>query len=105
MPRKRRGAGEGSIYKRKDGRWAASISLGSRRRKTFYGKTRQEVQEKMKQALYEQQRGTLATGKQTRVAEFLNQWLAEIKRPRPLNPPPNGADRERLKLHPLPTRG
>lgn len=81
MPRKRRGSGEGSIYRRKDGRWAASISLGGRRRKTFYGKTRQEVQEAMKQALYEQQRGTLVTGKQTKLADYLNQWLEESKKP------------------------
>src|SRR5258708_12186566 len=96
MPRKRRGAGEGSIYKRKDGRWAASISLGSRRRKTFYGKTRQEVQEKMKQALYEQQRGTLVTGKQTRVADFLTQWLTQLKPPAPPHPPPSA-----VSPHPL----
>src|SRR5258708_25852850 len=81
MPRKRRGVGEGLIYKRSDGRWAASISLGGRRRKTFYGNTRQEVQEKMKQALYEQQRGTLVTGRQTRLADYLNQWLDERKKP------------------------
>jgi integrase len=43
----RRGRGEGSIYRRQDGRWAAAISLGwsggRRRRKTFYGQTRAEV--------------------------------------------------------------
>src|SRR5258708_549176 len=105
MPRKRRGAGEGSIYKRKDGRWAASISTGGRRRKTFYGKTRQEVQEKMKQALYEQQRGTLVTGKQTRLADFLNQWLEEIKRPGPLKPLSYVAYRDVLDLHLIPTLG
>lgn len=105
MPRKRRGAGEGSIYRRKDGRWAASISLGGRRRKTFYGKTRQEVQEAMKQALYEQQRGTLVTGRQTKLADFLNQWLEEIKRPGPLKPLSYVVYRDILDLHLIPALG
>ena len=105
MPRKRRGAGEGSIYRRKDGRWAASISIGGRRRQTFYGKTRVEVQEKMQQALYEQQRGTLVTGKQTKLADFLNQWLEEIKRPGPLKPLSYVVYRDILDLHLIPALG
>lgn len=41
----RRGHNEGSIYKRSDGRWVASLSVGdgSGKRREFYGKTRQEV--------------------------------------------------------------
>ena len=31
----KRANGEGSIFKRKDGRWAASVSLDQGRRKTF----------------------------------------------------------------------
>lgn len=49
----RRGHGEGSIYQRKDGRWAATITLEGQKRKTFYGKTRKEVQEKLRVALNE----------------------------------------------------
>ena len=72
----RRGNKEGSIYKRKYGRWTASISMEDRKRKSFYGKTRKEVQEKLKTALHEQQQGTLIghPTKQT-VAQFLNDWL------------------------------
>ncbi len=72
---KRRGHGEGSIHLRKDGRWAASISLENRKRKTFYGKTRREVQEKLKVALREQQQGTLVTAPQQTVKQFLDDWL------------------------------
>ena len=43
----KRGNNEGSIYKRADGRWAASLNLGwqngRRKRKTFYAKTRREA--------------------------------------------------------------
>lgn len=40
---KRRGHGEGSIYQRQDGRWAATVDLGwhdgKRKRKAVYAKT------------------------------------------------------------------
>lgn len=64
MTAKRRGHGEGSIYHRKDGRWAASITLEHGKRKYFYGDTRREVQEKLKIALREQQQGILITAPQ-----------------------------------------
>ncbi|GAC1656448.1 MAG: site-specific integrase [Ktedonobacteraceae bacterium] len=75
---RRRGHNEGSIYQRKDGRWAASISLEGRKRKTFYGKTRKEVQEQLKVALRDQQQGTLATGNRQTVGQFLEYWLEEV---------------------------
>jgi len=74
----RRGHGEGSIYHRSDGRWAASISLEGGKRKTFYGKTRREVQEHLNSALYDQQKGTLATGPQQKVGQFLIHWLEDV---------------------------
>lgn len=78
---KRRGHGEGSIYQRKDGRWAASISLENRRRKYFYGDTRREVQEKLKIALREQQQGMLAASPQQTLKAYLEQWLEQVYRP------------------------
>src|SRR6266567_522159 len=77
----RRGHGEGSIYQRKDGRWVASVTLEHRKRKYFYGDTRREVQEKMKTALHEQQQGTLATGSQQLLKNYLEQWLEQVYRP------------------------
>jgi integrase len=74
----RRGHGDGSIYKRSDGRWAAGITLEGGKRKTFYGKTKKEVQEKLKIALYEQQKGILVTGPQQKVGQFLVHWLENV---------------------------
>jgi integrase len=71
----RRGHGEGSIYQRKDGRWVASITLEGHKRKEFYGKTRKEVQEKLKVALRELEQGALVTGPQQTVSQYLNEWL------------------------------
>jgi len=51
---KRRGRGDGSIHRRKNGTWAATLELppdpktGKRRRKSIYGKTRNEVIQKLR---------------------------------------------------------
>ncbi len=76
----KRGHGEGSIYRRKDGRWAASITLENHRRKTFYGKTRKQVQEKLKVAQHEQQQGMLTSGRQQTLRAYLEHWLEEVHR-------------------------
>ena len=82
---KRRGNNEGSIYKRKDGRWAATLSLGyaggKRRRKTLYGRTQREVQEKLRAAQRAQQDGLPVDHKRQTVRQFLSAWLAENVKP------------------------
>jgi integrase len=82
----KRGQNEGSIYKRSDGRWAASLSLGYHggklRRKTFYGKTRREVQEKLTTALHEVQMGASPTPTSRQLlGPFLSQWVEEVAKP------------------------
>ena len=46
-----RGQGEGSIWRRKDGRWEARLALGwengKRQSKSYFGKTRAETQDKL----------------------------------------------------------
>jgi len=81
MPTKRRGHGEGSIYQRRDGRWVGSLTLEDGKRKYFYGKTRREVQEKLRVALNEQKQGMLATGPQQTVKHYLEYRLEEVHRP------------------------
>src|SRR6266851_1184048 len=78
---KRRGANEGTIVRRGDGRWVAAISLGGRRRKWFYGATRDEVHRKMTAALHALNTGGLADSRGLTVSGFLNQWLEEVVRP------------------------
>ena len=61
---KKRGNNEGCITRRKDGLWMAQITIGrdsatgKPKRATFYGKTRQEVADKLTKALRERQQGT-----------------------------------------------
>ena len=58
----KRGNGEGSIYRRNDGRWVGELTIEGRRRKFVYGKTRKEVQEKLQAALQEKQQGVVLEG-------------------------------------------
>src|SRR5436190_8780596 len=81
----RRGAHEGSIHLRSDGRWCATVDLGygggKRKRKYLYGKTRREVREKLQAAQRDQVLGlNLATERQT-VARFLATWLEQVVQP------------------------
>lgn len=81
----RRGHGEGSIYKRKDGRWAATVDLGrvdgKRHRKTVYGKTQQEVIDKRKALLRRIEDGISVADDRLTVAKFLKGWLADTVEP------------------------
>jgi len=104
MPRMRRGHGEGSIYQQTDGRWTAAITLENRKRKVFYGKTRKEVQEKLKQALHEQQQGTLITAPQQTVGQFLVDWLENTHK-KSVRPRTYERYQEAIRLHLVPVLG
>lgn len=76
---KRRGHGEGSIYPRKDGRWAASFLLPNGQRKYLYGKTQTEVRQKLRAAQLAVERGTFVETSTESVAAYLERWLS-VKR-------------------------
>ena len=81
MATKRRGHGEGSIKQRADGLWEARISLDGGKRKSLYGKTRKEAQDKLRAALRDLDAGLdLSAGRQT-VGQFLDRWLADSVKP------------------------
>jgi integrase len=80
-----RGQGEGSIFKRGDGRWCAGLNLGwkngKRHRKWFYGKTREAVQRQLTTALRNHQLGFNVAPERQTVAEFLQRWLRDCVEP------------------------
>ncbi len=79
---KRRGALEGSLYRRTDtGTWVAAMTVQSangRRRRWFYGRTRADVLEKLDAARQAQREGTLPVGRPPSLAQFLTTWLAAL---------------------------
>lgn len=83
---RKRSKGEGSIFQRKDGRWVAQATVGIDRqtgrpkRKTIYGKTRQEVAKKLTKILHEVQTGNYIEPSSITVKKWFEDWL-EGRRP------------------------
>lgn len=85
----KRANGEGSIYRQKNGLWAASITIGRDSqtgkliRKYVYGKTKTEAQVK-KAALLEEAKGgtTYIDGDKVTVKDWLEKWLATYAKPK-----------------------
>ena len=79
----RRGRGEGSIARRADGRWMARVDLGwqdgKRRRKTLYGRTKREVQNKLRETLHRTDKGLPPVPEQETVGAFLRRWLVTVR--------------------------
>src|SRR5260370_39877474 len=85
MGKRKRGNSEGSIYKMKDGRWRAALTIGrddsgNPKRKVFTARTRHEVQTQLATGLRELQLGLLAPPSKQSVGQFLTWWLSEVVR-------------------------
>ena len=76
----KRGHGEGTIYHRSDGRWSATLRLEYGRRKVLYGRTRAEVQTKLRQLQRDREQGVIVGAPSVSVANYLARWLDEAAR-------------------------
>ena len=99
----KRGNNEGSISHRADGRWMARMTLDDGARKTFYGKTRQEVSRLLASALRDRDAGLPIVGGKQTVENYLTQWLNDIKPT--IRPRSWVGHEEAVRLHVLPTVG
>jgi integrase len=81
MATKRRGHGEGSIKQRADGLWEARVSLEGGKRRSFYGKTRREAQDKLRGALRDIDAGLNLSADRQTVAQYLDKWLSASAKP------------------------
>jgi len=75
-----RGNGEGTIYKRKDGRWCGQLTIGTtaegkQKRKSFYGDTRKEVARKMTEMKHKIFTGTYIEQTNMKLEDWLKQWV------------------------------
>jgi hypothetical protein len=75
---RRRGRGEGSIYRRKDGRYVGQYEVGGKRR-YVYGKTRKEVASKLTKAVADGNEGLIFDSDHLTVAQYLDRCLDSIK--------------------------
>lgn len=105
---KRRGSGEGSVYKDPDGRWRGAVDLGwddgRRKRKYVSAPTRNEALAKLRAARQDAEQGIQSDGTMT-VEKWLAHWLATVVDGRV------GSDNTRrnyeqvVRLHIVPTLG
>jgi integrase len=80
---KKRGNGEGSLTKRKDGRWMARYTvhtLKGPKRKVLYGSTRKEAAERLAKALSDGAAGIVYDDESMTLGEFLDRWLKDCVR-------------------------
>ena len=82
---RRRANGEGSIYKRKDGRWAADIyvtvSGGQRKRKTIPGRkgeSREDVRIRLEKIKEQERKKIPFSPKKWVLRDWLDHWLTDI---------------------------
>ena len=87
MTRKRRGNGEGSIYQRADGTWCATItvgydSAGKRRRRTIFGKSKQDVQDKLRGVANDVAHQRDIEPQRIKLGDYLDRWLKDAAKSR-----------------------
>ena len=74
----RRGNGEGTITRRKDGRWEAKYTVYTAegpKRRALYGKTRKVAADKLARALADRTSGHTFDTENMTVGEYLDRWL------------------------------
>ncbi len=71
----KRGNNEGCIYRRKDGRWCAQVSLNGKRI-TKYAKTQHECRDWVKQTLDKIEHGLTFEGTQLSLERYMQSWLS-----------------------------
>jgi integrase len=76
----RRGRGEGTVYRRADGRWEAAFSFGGRRQR-YVGRSQREVRAKLLAARRAFEQGIVLSGSSQRVEEYLTRWLEDSVQP------------------------
>jgi hypothetical protein len=95
---------EGSVYKRKDGRWVASIILENGKRKSVYCKTQQEAIKADKKANRDKDQGLLLPGEDQTLDTFLTIWLKDTIKSK-VRERTWVRYRELMELHVLPVLG
>jgi integrase len=76
----KRGNGEGSIYKRKDGRWVGQYlvyTAAGPKYRYIYGKTRQAVAEKLAKTIADRDGGLIFDAGKMKLGEYLDRWLSD----------------------------
>ena len=99
----RRSRGEGSIFKRADGRWTGVVTGLNGQRRYLYGRTRAEAARKLAELTHQRDSGLpIPSGRQT-VAAFLGEWLQSQRSQ--LRPKSWRRHEEHIRIHIAPVIG
>lgn len=101
---RRRANSEGTLTQRKDGRWEAQLSLPDGKRRSFYGKSKQDALKKMQAAQRQVADSKPLPPERLTVGTWLETWLRDTV---PLKCRPRTAHRygEIVRLHLVPRLG
>jgi integrase len=72
---------EGSVFRRKDGRYVAQVRLENGKKKQRYFQTQKEANAARRKMLHEKEQGTLPVGPQQTLKTYLDQWLEQVHKP------------------------
>lgn len=95
---------EGSVYRRKDGRWVAAVILHDGKRKEFYGKTQAEALTKLNVARRSIEDGLPVPSERVKVGDYLQRWLEDSVRSS-VRPYTYQSYRQNIRLHITPELG
>src|SRR5918995_1339210 len=76
---KRRVKGEGSVYERGDGRVVGEYEDANGKRRYISGKTKAEVQRKLRKLLADRDEGIAYDSENLTVSDYLDRWLEAVK--------------------------
>jgi integrase len=100
---KRRIKGEGSVYRRKDGRCMGEYVDANEKKRYVSGKTKAEVRQKLRKLLEDRDKGIAYDSENLTVEKYMDRWLESIKdKVRPGTYKPYEAI---VRLHVKPTLG
>lgn len=109
MASKRGPNGEGSVFRCKDGRWAAELSLGyvdgKRKRKRVYGRTQQEALAERREMLRRIAEGRPPVDSSNPLSDWLIWWLDHEVEPSDLAERTKASYRSEVELHIAPALG
>ena len=100
----RRGHGEGTYGKRKDGRWEARVTFDDGGRRTYYGRTQTEVRAKATQARKDFAEGLDLKSQRVTVERFLTRWLDDTAKQR-VRPSTYASYKGHIEHHLIPRLG
>lgn len=107
--RGRRANGEGSIFRRTDGRWAVQLDMGivngRRSRPTVYARTQAEALQRLKEAQRRRDEGRPPLNSSEKLSSYLAWWLDNVVDPSELADSTKASYRAEVEKHIVPALG